>query len=550
MSRIYSHFKSLSQHSFRGNAVLIHKTMSNIPRRIIVNSQIPKEIQRFKSALDVVIFDLKKVSSSEINTELQELIEFQIKILQGSSFTRGITKLIEQANLNAEAATEDYTHEIASHYSLMTDDYLAQRASDFKIIGSKVIYALNKFESRIPDSLPDNSVVIADELGPIEMMQLIKLSPAAIIVENCGQYSHTAIIASGANIPILSSSLDLHQRLQNGTSLIYDYFTNKFIIEPTEQEIKELLKQRPHSNIIKLLEPPFYYNHNPVIISANIEPPENPELAKKVNAQGFGLIRTEFLFFQTLYLPTEQEQYDALEKICQTVDVSQPITIRTPDFGGDKTPASSRIFDDYKGVLSLRGVGLTLKHPELLIPNLRAILRLSEKYPNIRILLPMVKISQHIIDIKKILNQVKETLIQEKLLHKKQQIPPIGAMIEVPSAAICADLLALHCDFFSIGSNDLVQFAMAADRNDTTQEEYFINHPEAIFRLIENTFEASKKQKFQLSMCGDFRNRNFLNHLLTMGIRHFSTAIHQVQDVATLVQDIDKDNMQPSDIAV
>lgn len=542
MARIYTNFKALLPHSFQGHAVLIPNCIAEAPRYIIKDTDIPQEIEKLQTAFNTVISEFQKLHILERDKDLKELITFQIKVLQGSRYTRGITKLIQQAGLNAEAAIEDHTNEVVATYSTLEDPYLSERSQDFKLIGLKLLSVLNKYNSRIPEQIPVNSVIIANELGPIEMMQLIKLSPVAIIAGHCGQYSHTAIIASGANIPILISPIDFNQRLESNSLLAYDSFTNRLLVNPTQKELDKL-ETAQNEDLTGVILPPFLYKNQNVTISANIEPPENPELIYDSKAQGFGLIRTEFLFFQSKTLPTEQEQYDALEKIARTIAPQDVITIRSPDFGGDKTPLYNPIFDQYRGVLALRGIGLTLKYQEFLIPHLRAVLRLYKKYPNIRILLPMVKEVKHLTETKEILTQLLENLKSEKKIPQKATIPPIGAMIEVPAAAICADLLAPHCDFFSIGGNDLVQFTMAADRNDITQEDYFIECPEAVLRLIQKTIDAATNHLFPPSICADLRNKQLLQKLLELGIRHFSTAMHNVQILAGLLHEINIENL-------
>jgi phosphotransferase system enzyme I (PtsI) len=372
-------------------------------------------------------------------------------------------------------------------------------------------------------------VIIADDLSPIEIIQLIQFNPVGIILENCGKFSHTAIIAANAPFPVIILKTELCDYLKPFEKILFNHEENALIIRPTEEEVIRSKEIQRHESLTPLSS--LLYKESSIRLLSNIEPCETIGSLHE-QSQGYGLIRTEFLYFQNTHPPEEQIITNILEKICLKTPAHYPITIRTPDLGGDKTPLFyTHFFEKYQSSLSLRGIGLTLKHPEILIPNLRSILCLSERFKNIRILLPMVKTIDDIAQTKKLIHHLIKDLQNEKLISQSYKRPLIGAMIEVPAVAICADQLAPHCDFFSIGGNDLIQFTMAADRNDKNQQDYFINHPEAIFRLIENTVKFSKKfHKIPTTICGDFRNPSYIFRLLECGIRDFSTAHNQISE--------------------
>ena len=535
--------------NFLGKAYPIARMGFDIPRYILKKSQIPQELKRFIHANNQAIRDIEALHNHHTQLhnneqDFSDLLDFQIRALSDSTMIRMIKTRIKDAGLNAEAATEDSVSEILRRYSNVTDDYMLDRAADIRALGNRLLTLLQCGNESIPDHLPANAVIIADEIGPAEMIKLIRKKTKAIIVSKCGGFSHTAILARASAIPLLVYRGEQLQTIKKNDIIGYNADDNILFLSPSSKQQKILkmavAKEEYHQQHDVISKPPYYTaSRKAVHIRANIELPEEIEIAEQQGAEGIGLLRTEFLFFGTEHaMPTEEEQYNNFKNIASKFQ-EYPITVRTLDVGGDKIPPILRSYftEDSHNALSPRGIGFCLQHPDIFIPHLRALLRASQ-HGNMRILIPMIT---NLDDLQKTQNLIDSTI--EDLKNKKKlpthfKKPPIGIMIEVPSAAICADILAAECDFFAIGSNDLTQFTLIRDRGRYSAHEYFQKPELAVIRLIEMSVKAAQSAKIPICICGEAPNPNIIEALLTAGLRDFSISPRNIQKFVHYIKDL------------
>ena len=541
--------KIVSEGSFLAKAFPIFGTDFDIPRYIIRKSDTQGELERFERANIQAIAHLEALQNeSHIHPlkDFNEIIEFQIRALSNSTLIRMIKTRITDATLNAEAAIEDSISELLRRYRDMTDPYLAERAADIRSLGNRLLTIIQQGAERIPETVPENSIILADEVGPAEMIRLISKKTAGIIVKQCGGFSHTAILARASGIPLITYKNDGLRNVKYGDMIGFNAHKQTLFLFPDAQIRTEIETALLQKNILntkprkKKYSSPYKTKSGIIIhIHANIELPEEIDLALLYGAEGIGLLRTEFLFFQAEHrIPTEDEQYDILNNLTKKIE-NYPITIRTLDVGGDKIPPVLRPFFQEKhiGALGSRGIRFCLSELNLFIPHLRAILRASVN-KNIRLLIPMITTENDMILVRTLITDVMKSLIQEKLLPENFELPPIGAMIEVPSAAICADIIAPYADFFAIGSNDLTQFTLVRDRSHNNEDDYFQKPTLAVLRLIENTVQAAQKANIPVRICGETPHFEVVQSLISKGIRDFSISPRNIEKFYTLLEAI------------
>ena len=521
----------------------------NVPEYKIASESLESERSRFAEAVagasrQVSLLQRKARSlPGSTGEELGYLLDAYQQMLKGSRLVRGVDRRICEEKVNAEAAVQREINQIVSGFAAMDDAYLAARIEDIRDVGRRLIRNLTKTPFKPFSMLPKNAVILAEELTPADAALLNPADVAGFATVLGGSASHTAIMARSLGLPAIVGMTGLLSRTNDGATAIIDGAEGKVILNPTAETLAryrskraEFLKRRRHLHRLHKV-PAVTLDGTTVSLLANLELPTEIDSVLAAGASGIGLLRSEFLYMNRLDLPSEDEQYNILLQLAQRLD-GRPLTIRTLDAGGDKMPTSLGFCDGPNPALGLRAIRLSLRHPEILETQLAAILRVGAHAP-VRILLPMISAVEELQAVRTILDQVVRRL-KRRHVPIASPLPPVGTMIEIPGAALAADALAGHSDFFAIGTNDLTQYTLAIDRADESVA-YLYNplHP-AVLRLVQFATEAALRARIPISICGEIAgDPRYTALLLGLGIRELSMAATSIPRVKQRVRSLD-----------
>ncbi|HEY1361507.1 MAG TPA: phosphoenolpyruvate--protein phosphotransferase [Xanthobacteraceae bacterium] len=513
--------------------------------------KVEAELERFHGAVQKSERQLRKLSSKaeELHgaaaEELGFLLDAHKQMLTGSRVTRGVEGRIREHRQNAEAAVQFVINKVEHDFASLDDPYLAARASDVREVGNRILRNLTQTAYEAFKNLPAGSIVVAEELTPADTALLDPKTIEGFATVLGGKEGHTAIMARSLGLPAVLGIPDLLAFAHTGQAIVVDGTNGRVILNPTAATVAEYQhrleeRERDERQLGRLRKLPSVTRDGQRIgLLANVELPREAEMAMHAGAEGVGLLRTEFLFMNREDVPDEEEQYQALRQIVETMD-GQPVTIRTLDVGGEKLAPSLR---DHLGeaanpALGLRAIRLSLKQRDLLDDQLGAILRAAVHGP-VRILLPMISSVSEV-------KQVKEAMLQvaRRLKRRGQKLPdplpPLGVMIEVPGAALAADALTQVADFFAIGSNDLTMYTLAIDRGEE-QVAHLYNplHP-AVLRLVQFATEAALRARIPVSVCGEIAgDPRFTPLLLGLGIQDLSMTANALPRVKQRIRNLD-----------
>ncbi|MFA5040925.1 MAG: phosphoenolpyruvate--protein phosphotransferase [Bdellovibrionales bacterium] len=515
-----------------GPAFIIEQCGVPVPEYEISQAQVEKEIKRLHSAISKVQKHLAqlrlKAETLPVGAEDMELLIDAYKgMLSNSRLVRGVEESIKKQHINAEAAIQKQISAIKADFAAMNDSYLAARADDVGEVGARLMRSLQQQNYNPFADAPEGCVILAEEITPADAALMDPGRVAGVATVLGGAESHAAIIARALGLPAISGVGALTHGIKTGDTIIIDGRKGEIIIRPDAETLhfyrQEVARKKQEDKRLKTLRnvPALTVDGRLISLQANMELPRDLDAVAEAGAMGVGLLRTEFMFMNRPTLPDEEEQYQMLRGIVEKLH-GLPLTVRTLDVGGEKIASAlgGAIEESSNPALGLRAIRLGLKRPELLDTQLTAILRASMHGP-VRILIPMIS---HITQ----MNQVRSRILQiEKKLHRRginiQGLPPLGAMIEIPSAALIADSLAKVCDFFSIGSNDLTQYTLAIDRGDDGVAELYDPFHPAILRLIQFTVAAAWRANIPVALCGEIAgDARATPLLLGLGLRELS----------------------------
>lgn len=476
--------------------------------------------------------------------ELGHLLDAYGQMLGESRLLRGARARIERDRTNAEAAVEAEIAEIARAFAQMNDPYLAARLEDIRGIGNRLVRNLTRAPIKLFSTAPKGAVIVADLITPAGAAQMDpeRIVGCAAVVG--GAESHTAIMARALGLPAVLGVAGLMDHAASGTVAIVDGDAGRVILDPSPStlaayERRREERQRDVRRLARLRGLPAATRDGTEIrLEANVELPLELDAVRAAGAAGIGLLRTEFMFMNRDDLPSEDEQAREITRVVAAMD-GRPVTVRTLDIGAEKLAAA--LTDGLGGglpsALGLRGIRLSLKKRDTLETQLRAILRASAHGP-VRILLPMVTTPGEVRKTREILE-----LVARRLRHRPgapEKLPPVGAMIEVPGAALAADSLAKVCDFFAVGSNDLTMYTLATDRaNETVAHLFDPLHP-AVLRLMQFASEAGMRAGIPVSICGEIAgDPRFAALLVGLGFRELSMAAASLPRVKQRIRAMD-----------
>lgn len=535
-----------------GKARVLQHGQLDIAEYVLPLKYIDNEIVRFNHALETAREQLRIIRTQipeHTPQDIAAFIDTHLLMLQDEAFSSAPVALIRQHRCNAEWALKLQQDALVQVFDAMEDPYLRTRRDDVEHVVRRIQQILLREEQQsgaLESDKDEPRIILAVDLAPSDMVLLNNRNLAAIVTERGGPLSHTAILARSLGIPALVGVPHVHQYVHNDEMLIIDANNGSLLLEPDAATLKhyrsrQRAAQQTRRKLYKLKDQDSRTQDGTAItLQANIELSEDITALKRVGAAGVGLYRTEFLFMNREFPPDENEQYQTYLHTLRRLK-GLPLTIRSLDLGADKeiVPGATACTNP---ALGLRAIRLCLKEPQLFLPQLRAILRASAKGP-VRLLIPMLTSVQELAQVMVLVEQARAELRRENKAFNPEM--PIGAMIEVPAAAICADLFAQRLDFLSIGTNDLMQYTLATDRVDESVNHLFDPLNLGVLRLIQGVIKAGHKAKIPVSMCGEMAgDLRYTRLLLAMGLREFSMPAASLLEVKQVVRQCDITKLQ------
>ena len=527
----------------RGKILVLHRTHHIIARHEITAGEVAGETNRFEKALVLTrqeILEVQRKVVENLSAKEADIFEAHLLMLEDHALVGEVIRLIKEEKVNAEYAFHSVAERYAEALLAANDEYLRERVSDMRDLTSRVLDNLLEVKDALDlHHLTEPCILVSHDLSPSTTAQLNKQFVLGFATDIGGKTSHTAIMARSLGIPAIVGLQTASQELDSGDYALLDGYSGTIIVNPTDQTLFEYgqLAKIKASLDEKLREirsqPAVTLDGKPIHLSANIEDQNDIEAVIANGAEGVGLFRTEYLFINRDRLPTEEEQYQAYRKAATALK-PQPVIIRTLDLGGDKFASHLQLAQEMNPFLGWRAIRFCLAQPELFRAQLRAILRASAE-GNVKMMYPMISGLDELKQANAIVEKCKAELRAENVPFDDKI--EIGVMIEIPSAALIADALATQSKFFSIGSNDLIQYTLAADRtNEKVSHLYEPTHP-AIVRLIKMTVDAAHHHGIKANVCGEIAGDPVLAPLLIgLGVDELSTAPTVVAQVKYMIR--------------
>lgn len=482
------------------------------------------ELNYFRKCLNNVIEDTKKVIEKLSGTEA-DIMNAYLMILQDPTLTAETERLIQEEGYNAGYAAKVGFETVEEVFKNMDDEYMSARASDIEDMKQRVVNKIiNKAEIDL-SNLPENTVLVGKDLSTSDTAKLNLKTIAGIIIENGSENSHVSIMARTHEIPAIVGVKGALDSIPNDSDIAINGETGEIFINPSPEEISKLTKIKNElkdekGNLAKFKNKKSITKDGyKTEVVANIGTPKDMDATIENGAEGVGLFRSEFLYMDSESMPTEEEQFEEYKEVLEKAE-GKRVIVRTLDIGGDKDLKYLNLDKEDNPFLGYRAIRICLREPEIFKVQLRALYRASN-YGKLAIMLPMISSVDEIRSAKDIINEVKEELKAENIKFDKNV--KVGIMIEVPSAAIMAEQLATECDFFSIGTNDLIQYTVAVERgNEKISDLYTKFHP-AVIRLIKMAIDGAHKSKIFCGMCGEAAaDERFIPLLVGLGLDEFS----------------------------
>jgi phosphotransferase system enzyme I (PtsI) len=511
-----------------GKAFILVKHFFKIPRYRINVADIENEEKKFFNALKNTkeyFLSIKKTIKQSIPTEQLYIFDVYLMFLEDKKFISEVIKFIEKRLMNAEFAVLLVISKIIKSFRNIEDEYFKERSYDFEHIGTKLINEMiGNHVEKVLDNISENEIVISYDISPTDATLLINKKVKGFITERGSKTSHTSILARSFGIPAVVGVQDICEKVDNGDTIILDGFLGKVIIRPDRHTLKVYKeKERRYFNYIKELDKlknvtVTTLDGYAINLYSNIEISEEIKLSNEYHANGVGLYRTEFMYLAKGDI-SEEEQYNIL-KDAILLNHNKPIIIRTFDLGGEKLSNLLPHDKEENPALGLRAIRYSLKYEDFFKKQLRAILR-AAVFGNVSVMLPMISGIEEIRLAKGIINKVKKELTEEQIEFKNNV--PIGVMVELPSLALISNIAAKEVDFFSVGSNDLIQYTLGIDRGNANVSYLYRPTHLAILLLLENILKAANKNKIEVTVCGEIAGEpKYIAELLGLGYRNFS----------------------------
>ena len=522
-----------------GKIICLHGRQRQFYKINVGAAQIERELRRFRAAIRLATRQLKKIASQKsvgIADTKANIFDAHLLILEDKSLQTKIEQIIEEEKLNAEWAVKTVTDEYIARYKTIPDEHLRERYIDLEDVADRILTALGGGGKSTP-LLEKDSIIVAKELKPSTLIELTEIQPQAIITETGGWTSHTFILAREMNLPAVTGLKRILRQVKNGDEVIVDGFSGQIILKPQKNTLEKYKSaaaefQRINYQDFEAVKGKLRtLDGREIKIRANLDLPKGYAAAKRSGAQGIGLYRSEFLFNQFKGFPSEAEQFEAYRKISALVG-EEGIRIRTFDLSFEQL-ANETAEREKNPALGLRAVRLGFSYLKEFRAQIRAVLQASADKNNIGIVLPMISDVAEIWRAKKIIEGEKARLRKKKV---ETGNPRLGAMIEVPSAVLTIDEIAEELDFLCLGTNDLVQYLLAVDRDNEAVADWFRTLHPAVLRSIKTVIEAAERKGIPVVVCGEMAGSPaYVPVLLGLGATEFSMNINSIARVRKIV---------------
>ena len=526
-----------------GNIVVLKKVERKIEKKTIETEEVEQELARVHKALEEVIneteIQLKNMSGTEA-----DIMQAYVMIMQDPSLISETENAIKNSKYNAEYAVEVGFNSVIQIFENMDDEYMASRSRDILDIKNRVLGKLFREETIDLSNLKPNTIIVATELTTSETAKLDFKNVSGIITELGGENSHTSIMARTHTIPAITKVEEATKILKDGDSVAINGTSGEIYVNPTEEEKQKLLDlekqlEQEKSELDKYRnEESVTKDGTKVKLYANIGLPADAEIAVNNTAEGVGLLRSEFLYMDSDTMPSEESQFEAYKKVAEIMKDKEAI-IRTLDIGGDKDLKYLTLEKEANPFLGYRAIRLCLDNPTIFKTQLRAILRASA-FGKLAIMFPMISSIEELRTAKEVLEECKQELDNENILYDKNI--QVGIMIEIPSAALIADKLAQECDFFSIGTNDLIQYTLAVERGNEKISKLYTKYHPAVIKLIKKAIDGAHSANIICGMCGEAAgDPTFIPLLVGLGLDEFSMNSNNILRARRTINNLDKE---------
>ena len=462
-------------------------------------------------------------------------------ILQDPSLIQETIKIIEQEKCNSAYAVENGLNQIIKTFEEMDDPYMAARSRDIEDMKKRILAKLLKIEEIDLSKLPENTILVAKELSTSDSAKMNLKNISGIITEIGGVNSHMAIIARTNEIPAIVGIRHIFENIKENDFIALNGATGEIFLNPTQEKIEELTKNQ--ENIKQEKQELEKYKNKKAItkdghqveLLANIGGPQDIQIVIDNTAEGVGLLRSEFLYMDAKDFPSEEEQFEAYKKIAESLE-NKRLVIRTLDIGGDKDLKYMKLPKEENPFLGYRAIRIYLDNVDLFKVQLRAILRASS-YGNVAIMIPMISSIEELRKSKEIIEEVKQELKTKNI--KFNENIEVGIMVEIPSSAVMADEFAKECDFFSIGTNDLIQYTIAVERGNEKLVNLYSHFNPAVIHLIKSAIDGAHKNGILCGMCGEAAGDvKFIPLLVGLGLDEFSMNANKILKARKLIIDL------------
>ncbi|MFN7250405.1 MAG: phosphoenolpyruvate--protein phosphotransferase [Anaerobacillus sp.] len=530
-----------------GKAYRLENVKLNVQKREISNSE--TEIERLDRALSVSKTELTSIkdhAQKELGDDKAAIFSAHLLVLSDPELINPIKEKIATEKVNAEFALNDVSQMFITMFEQMDNEYMKERAADIRDVVQRVLSHLLDVKISNPRDISEEVIVVATDLTPSDTAQLDRNFVKGFVTDIGGRTSHSAIMARSMEIPAVVGTKEIMASVSNGELMILDGIEGKIIINPDQETIthykeRKLKYEEQKQEWAKLVnEKTETSDHHHVELAANIGTPNDVKGVLENGAEGIGLYRTEFLYMGRNDLPSEEEQYEAYKSVLENMG-NKPVVVRTLDIGGDKELPYLNLPHELNPFLGFRAIRLCLEQTDIFRTQLRALLRAS-KYGNLKIMFPMIATLDEFRQAKAILMEEKETLVNEgvEVLEKIE----LGIMVEIPSTAVMADVFAKEVDFFSIGTNDLIQYTMAADRMNEKVSYLYQPYNPAILRLIDMVIKAAHAENKWVGMCGEMAGDEIaIPLLLGLGLDEFSMSATSILPARSQIKQLTKAEM-------
>lgn len=522
-----------------GKAIIFKSQKIKLEKNKIQDVTLEKE--KFYKAIKEVEKEIEDLLEKISGTE-KEIMQAYLLILQDPNLIQKTIEIIEKEKWDAAYATEIGFNEIIKEFEKVDDTYISERSKDIEDMKKKIIAKIIGKEEINLSKLPSNTILVAKELSTSDIAKLDFKNIEGIITEVGGMNSHMAIMARTHEIPSSVGVNKITQNIKQNDVVAINGKTGEIFVNPSKkkyknfEEIKEKIKKEKNELENYKNQDSITKDGHEVKVLANIGMPDDVKIVIQNTAEGVGLFRSEFLYMNSENFPTENEQFEAYKKVVLKLK-NKEVIIRTLDIGGDKDLKYMKLPKEDNPFLGYRAIRICLDDINLFKVQLRAILKASA-YGNVAIMIPMISSLEELRKTKEIINEVKEELREKKI--KFDENIKIGIMIEIPAAALIADELAKECDFFSIGTNDLIQYTVAVERGNKKIANLYTHFHPAVIRLIKKAIEGAHKNHILCGMCGEAAGDvTFIPLLIGLGLDEFSMNANKVLNVRKLIRKLD-----------